>query len=85
MKRKIFNTTIVLLLITAFFLITEVKQDLVFFETCDRQYFIELATELNINNMVTSVYLGPRILDTFFEALVVIATAMAMNNMWRRP
>ncbi len=38
-----------------------------------------IARQLNIRNMVTTVYLGPRIFDTFLEVMVVILTVFGMK------
>lgn len=40
--------------------------------------YVELAVDLNIRNMVTAVYLGPRVLDTLLEALVVVLAVQGM-------
>lgn len=40
--------------------------------------FADLARSLNIRNLVTAVYLGPRVLDTFLEALVVVLAVSGM-------
>ncbi len=40
--------------------------------------YIELARSLNIRNMVSAIYLGPRLLDTIIEVLVVVATVFGM-------
>lgn len=40
--------------------------------------YIEIARELNIRNVVSAIYLGPRLLDTIVEVLIVVATVFGM-------
>ncbi|MDZ4200069.1 MAG: hypothetical protein U1E27_12390 [Kiritimatiellia bacterium] len=47
--------------------------------------FRELAESLRIRNMVSAVYLGPRVLDTFLEALVVVLAVTGMAFVRQRP
>lgn len=41
--------------------------------------FAELARRMNIRNLVSTVYLGPRILDTFLEVMVVVLAVYGMK------
>ncbi len=41
---------------------------------------IELAEMMNIKNLVTVVYLGPRIFDTMLEVLVVVLTVIGIKS-----
>ncbi len=41
---------------------------------------IELAQKMNIKNLVTVVYLGPRIFDTMLEVLVVVLTVIGIKT-----
>lgn len=40
--------------------------------------YIETAENLNIRNLVSAIYLGPRLLDTISEVLLVVATVFGM-------
>lgn len=42
---------------------------------------IETAEYMNIKNLVTTVYLGPRIFDTFLEVMVVILTVFGVKKL----
>ncbi len=41
--------------------------------------FESIAKTMNIRNMVTTIYLGPRILDTVLEVMVVFLTVIGMK------
>ena len=41
--------------------------------------WVRLTTQMGIQNMVTAVYLGPRIMDTFIEVMVVVLTVYGMK------
>ena len=41
--------------------------------------FVSMARAMNIRNMVSAVYLGPRIFDTMIEVLVVVLTVYGMS------
>ncbi len=41
--------------------------------------FTDIAMSLNIRNLVTSVYLGPRMFDTFLEVMVVVLTVFGIQ------
>lgn len=41
--------------------------------------WVHIATQMGIQNMVTAVYLGPRIFDTFIEVMVVVLTVYGMK------
>lgn len=51
--------------------------DLVFHE--EVLDFESIARNMNIRNMVTTIYLGPRILDTVLEVMVVFLTVLGMK------
>ncbi len=38
-----------------------------------------MTAQMNVKNMVTAIYLGPRIFDTFLEVMVVILTVFGMK------
>lgn len=50
----------------------------------DRQW-IHIAETMGIQNMVTAVYLGPRVMDTFIEVMVVILTVLGMHFLRESP
>ena len=53
--------------------------DPVFFRTeVQINRYIEIARELNIKNVVSAIYLGPRLIDTVTEVLIVVATVFGM-------
>ena len=39
----------------------------------------DIAARLNIRNLVSAIYLGPRVVDTFLEVLVVILAVFGMQ------
>ena len=41
--------------------------------------WVRIADQMGIQNMVTAVYLGPRIMDTFIEVMVVVLTVVGMK------
>jgi len=41
--------------------------------------FEEMTRHMNVQNIVTAIYLGPRIFDTFMEVMVVILTVFGMK------
>lgn len=41
--------------------------------------WVRIAGAMGIQNMVTAVYLGPRIFDTFIEVMVVVLTVYGMK------
>lgn len=41
--------------------------------------FEEMTLKMNVKNIVTTIYLGPRIFDTFLEVMVVILTVFGMK------
>jgi multisubunit Na+/H+ antiporter MnhB subunit len=41
--------------------------------------WVPMATQMGIQNMVTAVYLGPRVFDTFIEVMVVVLTVYGMK------
>jgi multisubunit Na+/H+ antiporter MnhB subunit len=41
--------------------------------------WVRIAGQMGIQNMVTAVYLGPRVLDTFIEVMVVVLTVFGMK------
>ncbi len=41
--------------------------------------FTEMTQKMNIRNIVTAIYLGPRIFDTFLEVIVVVLTVFGMK------
>ncbi|MGM0461740.1 MAG: hypothetical protein ACQEQ4_04890 [Fibrobacterota bacterium] len=45
------------------------------------QDFARLTRQLHIQNLVTTVYLGPRLMDTFLEVMVVIMTVMGVKSL----
>jgi multisubunit Na+/H+ antiporter MnhB subunit len=75
-KFKIF--IILLLIITFVIFIKYYNYEISSFKS-DTDYYIKHATELNIKNMVTSIYLGTRSFDTFLEVMVVISTVVCME------
>ncbi len=81
MRKKIFNITVFIFL-CIMFAYFRMSIDPSQFVKADSGDYIELARSINIKNMVTAVYLGPRLFDTFIEALVVVATAFSMRYLW---
>lgn len=47
--------------------------------------FEDLARRMNIRNLVSTIYLGPRILDTFLEVMVVVLAVFGMNVVREEP
>ena len=43
--------------------------------------WVRVAGKMGIQNMVTAVYLGPRVFDTFIEVMVVVLTVYGMKFM----
>ena len=43
-----------------------------------------IAGQMGIQNMVTAVYLGPRMFDTFIEVMVVVLTVCGMKFLRER-
>ena len=43
--------------------------------------WVRIAGQMGIQNMVTSVYLGPRVFDTLIEVMVVILTVCGMKHL----
>lgn len=41
--------------------------------------FAEMTGVMNIRNIVTAIYLGPRLFDTFLEVIVVVMTVFGMR------
>jgi len=41
--------------------------------------FAEMTRIMNIKNIVTAIYLGPRLFDTFLEVMVVVMTVLGMK------
>ena len=41
--------------------------------------FAEMAKWLNIRNLVSTIYLGPRLFDTFLEVMVVVLAVFGMK------
>jgi len=41
--------------------------------------WVRIAQQMGIQNMVTAVYLGPRVFDTFIEVMVVVLTVYGMK------
>ncbi len=41
--------------------------------------FAEMTRIMNIKNIVTAIYLGPRLFDTFLEVIVVVMTVFGMK------
>jgi len=41
--------------------------------------WVRIAGQMGIQNMVTAVYLGPRVFDTFIEVMVVVLTVYGMK------
>ena len=41
--------------------------------------FAEMTRIMNIRNIVTAIYLGPRLFDTFLEVIVVVMTVFGMK------
>lgn len=81
---KFFNLFILLLLVVSYVLFSlnltgEIKS-----KVSDIDFYINHATELNINNMVTSIYTGTRAFDTFLEVMVVISTVICMDYLRKR-
>jgi multisubunit Na+/H+ antiporter MnhB subunit len=79
--KRIFNITVFLFL-AAMFVYFRIYTDPGQFVKAETSDYIALARSMNIKNMVTAVYLGPRLFDTFVEALVVVATAFSMRYLW---
>ncbi len=46
--------------------------------------WVRIAGRMGIQNMVTAVYLGPRIMDTFIEVMVVVLTVVGMKFLRER-
>lgn len=41
--------------------------------------FADMAERLNIRNLVSTIYLGPRLFDTFLEVMVVVLAVFGMK------
>lgn len=41
--------------------------------------WVRITEQMGIQNMVTAVYLGPRMMDTFIEVMVVVLTVYGMK------
>lgn len=41
--------------------------------------FEAMTRQMNIKNIVTAIYLGPRLFDTFLEVMVVVLTVFGMR------
>ena len=41
--------------------------------------WVRIAGQMGIQNMVTAVYLGPRVFDTFIEVMVVVLTVYGIK------
>lgn len=41
--------------------------------------FADMARRLNIRNLVSTIYLGPRLFDTFLEVMVVVLAVFGMK------
>ncbi len=46
---------------------------------------VELARHWNIRNLVTAIYLGPRVADTFLEVMVVTLAVIGLRHLGERP
>lgn len=75
------NIMVVLLLIWALFLI----RNYTFYAGIERGEMVEelaaVAEQVRITNVVTLVYLGPRIFDTFLEVIVVVLTVFGIKSL----
>lgn len=85
MNRKLLNVGVALLLALTVAVGGLALNDLavIFHEEVD--YFAELARHMNIRNLVATVYLGPRILDTFLEVMVVVLAVYGMKFVREEP
>ena len=68
---------IFLLAILGYLLFSLQMIDFIFHQEVDD--YEAIANDMNINNMVTAIYLGPRIFDTFLEVMVVLLTVFGMK------
>ncbi len=46
--------------------------------------WVRVASQMGIQNMVTAVYLGPRVFDTLIEVMVVVLTVCGMKYLRER-
>ncbi len=79
MKSSSFRTVVALLMAGVFIYMTVWLSgvEIVFHE--EVADYVAMARSMNIRNMVSAVYLGPRIFDTTIEVLVVVLTVYGMN------
>lgn len=47
--------------------------------------FAEMARALNVRNLVSAIYLGPRVADTFLEVMVVVLAVVGMRFIREAP
>lgn len=50
----------------------------------DKTPYIRIAEEMNIRNLVSLVYLGPRAVDTAVEVLVVVLTVFGIQYLGKK-
>ncbi len=82
MKRIQVSSMILLLLCgAAIFLVLPPPENLV--REVDASW-VRIAGQMGVQNMVTAVYLGPRIVDTFIEVMVVVLTVCGMKFLRER-
>lgn len=74
-----FKIFVFILLLFSFFLFVGKFNYQIVPQKSQTDYYIEHAKSLNINNMVTSIYLGTRSFDTLLEIMVVISTVICME------
>lgn len=61
------------------FIVVEIYSSLDFPRFDNVETYRLIAEELNLRNMVTAVYLGPRLFDTFLEIFVVVMSVMGIR------
>ncbi len=79
MRTRIFNIVVAVFLgIAAVYVVLYLRDvELVFHDyTPD---IVTIARELNVRNLVSTIYLGPRVYDTFLEVTVVILSVFGMK------
>lgn len=76
-KRTKYLVGIFLVVILVYFTICLGRVELIFHtEVID---FAAMTEVMNIRNIVTAIYLGPRLFDTFLEVIVVVLTVFGIR------
>ncbi|TVQ98395.1 MAG: hypothetical protein EA403_14060 [Spirochaetaceae bacterium] len=79
MTGRLFRIAVAILMVSAFVYMTIwlAGVEIVFHE--EIVDYVAIARTMNIRNLVSVIYLGPRIFDTMIEVLVVVLTVYGMT------